>query len=78
MNAELTAFQRTFSREIKRCDEMERKLRYIDSEIAKEGLKTDELDDMPPVPQPKGQCQGSIHSCNKNTNIHTVRRGGSV
>lgn len=53
LNPELTAFQRTFSREIKRCDEMERKLRYIDSEISKEGMKTEELDTMPPVPQPK-------------------------
>jgi hypothetical protein len=33
---------------------MERKVRFLDSEITKEGFKTDELIVIPPVPQPKG------------------------
>ena len=53
LNPDATAFQRQFSREIKRCDEMERKLRFIEGEITKEGIKIDELDVIPPAPQPK-------------------------
>ena len=32
---------------------MERKLRYLETQIVKEGVKIDELDDMPPAPLPK-------------------------
>ncbi|KAF1313378.1 Vacuolar proton translocating atpase a subunit, partial [Globisporangium splendens] len=35
LNPELTPFQRRYVSYIKRCDEMERKLRYFDSELAK-------------------------------------------
>ena len=53
MNPDATAFQRQFSREVKRCDEMERKLRFLESEIIKDGIKIEELDDLPPAPLPK-------------------------
>lgn len=53
MNSEATAFQRTFSAEVTRCNEMERKLRYLEAQIIKEGVKIDELDDMPLAPLPK-------------------------
>ncbi len=53
MNSEATAFQRTFSAEVTRCNEMERKLRYLETQIVKEGVKINELDDMPPAPLPK-------------------------
>jgi V-type H+-transporting ATPase subunit a len=32
---------------------MERKLRYLETQIVKEGVKIDELKDMPPAPLPK-------------------------
>lgn len=53
MNPDATAFQRQFSREVKRCDDMERKLRYLESEITKNNIKIDDLDDLPRAPQPR-------------------------
>ena len=53
LNSEATAFQRTFSAEVTRCNEMERKLRYIETQIVKEGVNIDELKDIPLAPLPK-------------------------
>ena len=53
LNSEATAFQRTFSAEVTRCNEMERKLRYIETQIVKEGVNIDELIDIPLAPLPK-------------------------
>ena len=36
MNPEVNAFQRKFVSEVRRCDEMERKLRFIEKEVKKE------------------------------------------
>ncbi|XP_075240609.1 V-type proton ATPase 116 kDa subunit a 1-like isoform X9 [Convolutriloba macropyga] len=36
MNPEVNAFQRKFVNEVRRCDEMERKLRFIEKEVKKE------------------------------------------
>ncbi|TFJ82104.1 hypothetical protein NSK_006769 [Nannochloropsis salina CCMP1776] len=41
LNHEQTAFQRRYISYIKRCDELERKLRYMRTEIAKFGLDTE-------------------------------------
>lgn len=53
MNPEATAFQRTFSNEIRRCNDMERKLRYVEAQIEKEALTIDEPEVLPPAPLPK-------------------------
>ncbi|VDK89104.1 unnamed protein product [Dibothriocephalus latus] len=52
-NPEVNAFQRKFVDEVRRCDEMERKLRYIEGEIMKEGLTILEADDTPEAPPPR-------------------------
>lgn len=41
LNHEQVAFQRRYVSYIKRCDELERKLRYVRGEIAKFGLDTE-------------------------------------
>jgi len=41
MNHDQVAFQRRFVSYIKRCDELERKLRYIKGELNKFGLNTE-------------------------------------
>ena len=36
MNPDVNAFQRKFVNEVRRCEEMERKLRFIEKEVKKE------------------------------------------
>lgn len=50
----MNAFQRKFVQEVRRCDEMERKLRYIEAEVKKDGVAIPEVyDDLPRAPNPR-------------------------
>ena len=42
LNPEISSFQRKFVSEVKRCEEMERKLRYIQRESLRDEIKLDE------------------------------------
>ena len=53
LNVEINAFQRRFVNEIRRCDEMERKLRFLDKEIKKECVAILDFGDNPDAPQPR-------------------------
>ncbi|EDW59357.1 V-type proton ATPase 116 kDa subunit a 1 [Drosophila virilis] len=54
MNEGITAMQRKFVNEVRRCDELERKIRYATSELSKDGLTVvDLIEDFPPAPKPK-------------------------
>lgn len=47
-------FQRKFTAEVRRCDEMERKVNYIKNEIVKDGTAVPDLwTDLPKVPNPR-------------------------
>jgi V-type H+-transporting ATPase subunit a len=50
LNTEINAFQRKFVSEVRRCDEMQRKLRYIEAEVKKDGVKIKDCDDVPRAP----------------------------
>ncbi|GFR13683.1 hypothetical protein TNCT_279941, partial [Trichonephila clavata] len=52
-NASVSAFQRRFINQVRRCDEMERKLTYVESEIVKDEIPMQEIDQNPKAPQPK-------------------------
>lgn len=53
LNADVNAFQRKFVSEVRRCDELERKLRYIEAEVNKENLHIPEIEDLPNSPNPR-------------------------
>lgn len=49
----MNAFQRRFVNEVRRCDEMERKIRYIEGEVKKDGVKIRDCDEVPRAPNPR-------------------------
>lgn len=50
----MNAFQRKFVNEVRRCDEMERKLRYIEAELRKDDVNIpDANQDLPRAPNPR-------------------------
>lgn len=54
MNPDVNAFQRKFVNEVRRCDEMERKLRYIEAEVRKDDVAVSDLgNDLPRAPNPR-------------------------
>ena len=54
LNVELNYFQRKFVSEVRRCDEMERKLRYIEAEVRKDSVPIpDDTSEIPRAPNPR-------------------------
>ncbi|KNC34409.1 hypothetical protein FF38_00737, partial [Lucilia cuprina] len=55
LNGEVNAFQRKFVSEVRRCDELERRIRYIENELRKDDIALPALneDDEPGAPNPR-------------------------
>lgn len=53
LNPDVNAFQRKFINEVRRCDEMQRKLRYLEKEIRKDSIPMLETGDNLEAPQQK-------------------------
>lgn len=54
LNSGVNAFQRKFVTEVRRCDELQRKIRYIEAEIKKDEIILPEItDDIPRAPNPR-------------------------
>jgi V-type H+-transporting ATPase subunit a len=53
LNADVSPFQRKYVAEIRRCDEMERKLRYLEREIKRDTIPILDTGENPEAPQPR-------------------------
>ncbi|CAG0900787.1 unnamed protein product, partial [Cyprideis torosa] len=53
LNPDVNAFQRKFVNEVRRCDEMERKLRFLQKEIEKDEIPVLDTGENPDAPQPR-------------------------
>ncbi|VEN61234.1 unnamed protein product, partial [Callosobruchus maculatus] len=53
LNENVNAFQRKFVNEVRRCDEMERKLRYIEAEVRKDNVNIPDVRELPKAPNPR-------------------------
>nr|CAD7452871.1 unnamed protein product [Timema tahoe] len=54
LNMEVNAFQRKFVNQVRRCDELERKLRYIEAELNKDSVPIqDNIEELPRAPNPR-------------------------
>lgn len=53
LNENVNAFQRKFVNEVRRCDEMERKLRYIEREVKKDNVPIPDVLELPKAPNPR-------------------------
>ena len=53
LNPDTNVFQRKFVNEVRRCDEMERKLRFLETEIKKDEIPMLDTCDSPEAPQPR-------------------------
>ncbi|XP_034233898.1 V-type proton ATPase 116 kDa subunit a [Thrips palmi] len=53
LNSNVNLFLRKFVGEVRRCDELERKLRYIEAEVKKDGVPTPDPDVVPKAPIPR-------------------------
>ncbi|CAB4002785.1 V-type proton ATPase 116 kDa subunit a-like isoform X1 [Paramuricea clavata] len=53
LNPDVNAFQRKFVNEVRRCDEMERKLRFLQKEIVKADIHIGTFHESPPAPHPR-------------------------
>ncbi|XP_008312360.1 V-type proton ATPase 116 kDa subunit a isoform X1 [Cynoglossus semilaevis] len=53
LNPDVNVFQRKFVNEVRRCEEMDRKLRFVEKEIKKASLPTVDTGENPEVPFPR-------------------------
>ncbi|XP_054725479.1 V-type proton ATPase 116 kDa subunit a1-like isoform X1 [Anastrepha obliqua] len=62
LNEDVTAFQRKFVTEVRRCDEMERQIRFITRELEADGIKLKDIyDDIPGAPNPREVVELEAH-----------------
>ncbi|KAK2151049.1 hypothetical protein LSH36_377g00002 [Paralvinella palmiformis] len=53
LNPDVNAFQRKFVNEVRRCEEMERKLRFLETELKKDDIQMLDTGDNPDAPAPR-------------------------
>lgn len=49
----MNAFQRKFVNEVRRCDDMDRRLRYVEDEVKKDEVPIPDSSEIPRAPNPR-------------------------
>ena len=62
LNPDVSAFQRKFTNDVRRCDEMERKLRFLLNELEKAGIE----------PRPSGSVEAPDPQGEKTENFYSI------
>ncbi|WKX98049.1 hypothetical protein Q1695_013609 [Nippostrongylus brasiliensis] len=57
LNEDLNSYQRKFVNEVRRCEEMERKLHFIQAEVESDEVEICDCDEHVPAPQPKNMVE---------------------
>ncbi|EFP13278.1 CRE-UNC-32 protein [Caenorhabditis remanei] len=70
LNPDVSAFQRKYVNEVRRCDEMERKLRFLEHEIRKDQIPMLDTGENPDAPLPREmidlEAKNELREVNKN------------
>lgn len=84
LNRDVNSFQRKYVNEVRRCEEMERKLRFLESEIKKDGIKIPDTGDNPDAPATREMTdiEANLERLENemkevNTNYETLKRNFS-
>lgn len=73
LNPDVSAFQRQFVSEVKRCEEMERILRYVETEIVKESIVITEVsEDAITAPAPREMVELETNLTKNETDLREV------
>jgi len=65
LNSDVTNFQRKFVTEVRKHDELERKLRYIAAETMRDGFSIPDAPDDTKVPNPRESIELEVNFCLK-------------
>ncbi|XP_054456908.1 V-type proton ATPase 116 kDa subunit a 1-like isoform X7 [Anoplopoma fimbria] len=65
LNPDVNVFQRKFVNEVRRCEEMDRKLRFVEKEIKKANIPTVDTGENPEVPFPRDMIDLEVISFHK-------------
>ncbi|XP_012230815.1 V-type proton ATPase 116 kDa subunit a 1 isoform X2 [Linepithema humile] len=77
LNSNVNYFQRKFVNEVRRCDELERKLRYIEAEVRKDGVPiSDNLAELPRAPNPREIIDLEAHIEKTENEIQELSQNG--
>uniref|UniRef100_A0AAR5PSG6 V-type proton ATPase subunit a n=1 Tax=Dendroctonus ponderosae TaxID=77166 RepID=A0AAR5PSG6_DENPD len=78
LNDEVNLFQRKFTSEVKRLNEMERQLRYIEAEIKNSEIPIQELSEMPKAPNPREIVNLEAHLEKTEQDIRKMSAAGAT